>query len=188
MKYLKIAFMLLATAMLVGCAVGYRVDTDYDTTYSFQNKQRFSIKAPPANSLIPQDLLNDRIERSISGALTTQGYHRSSLDEADFLVSYFFTTQEKQEIINYNSFHGFHGFRHCHHCFGFGVSSARIRNYQEGTLIIDIIDPATKTIKWRGTSSTRLHRKTIEEKDQLFNEIITAILVNFPPNQNQTAS
>ena len=183
MKLLSIAIWLLSVVLLSGCATHFSVDTDFDKSYSFQHKKRFAIKTPPQQEGVSQDLRNQRIERSLARALTDRGFHQAPKDEADLIVSYFFTTEDRQEVINYNGFYSYYGYYHCHHCFGLGISNAYIHHYREGTLIIDIVDPVSRTIKWRGSTSSRLYHNTPEKKDRLFEQIVTAILAHYPPQQ-----
>ncbi len=179
MNLFRTFVLLLSVAALAGCSTSYTIDTDYDQHYSFDNKKRFAIKMPPQPPGLPQDLVYQRIDNSIARSLSDRGYQRVEKDQADLLVSFFFVTEDKQEIINNPEYWGYYG--HYWNYYHLGMNYGYIRDYTEGTLIIDIIDPATRTIKWRGATSSRLHHRTAEQKDQLFNEMVNAILIKFPP-------
>ena len=181
MRVFRALLLLISVAAIAGCATSYIVDTDYDQEYSFQNKMRFALKTPRQQIGIPQDLINQRVESSITRALTDRGYRQVEKDEADLLISYFFTTENRQEIIDYHDYWGYYGPYWHRPGYGMGIQRSYVHNYREGTLIIDIIDAETRTIKWRGATSTRLHHISPEEKDQLIKEVVTAILAKFPP-------
>jgi hypothetical protein len=48
-----------------------------------------------------------------------------------------------------------------------------------GTLVIDIIDPGSKTVIWRGWGRADVNR-TPAQTEQLIQTIVAAILGNFP--------
>ena len=96
------------------------------------------------------------------------------------LVSFFVTSQSKTDIRTYND--GF-SYRRC-----WSIScntmatTVDVRNYEEGTLFIDFIDPTTRQLQWRGMVSKRLSSKrTSAERDKLIRESVEAVLATFPP-------
>ena len=61
-------------------------------------------------------------------------------------------------------------------------SETRVDEYQQGSLIIDMIDPTSLELIWRGIGSKRLPESTdAAEMDKLVGEIVKSILVKFPP-------
>ena len=59
-----------------------------------------------------------------------------------------------------------------------GSSRYRIDQYQEGTLIVDIIDFETQQMVWRGAASRRLGRQAPQQAE--IHDIIVDILAEFP--------
>ncbi len=54
--------------------------------------------------------------------------------------------------------------------------------YTEGTLFVDFIDPQSKQLQWRGMVSKRLSKsRTMEERKQMVDEIVTSVIAKFPP-------
>jgi hypothetical protein len=49
---------------------------------------------------------------------------------------------------------------------------------EEGTLIVDIIDPVKKEIIWRGWARSQLHLKA--DREQRIHEVVSRILAGFP--------
>ena len=47
--------------------------------------------------------------------------------------------------------------------------------------MIDVIDPASSALIWRGIAGRRLTGDTPQERDIYVNEIVAAILAEFPP-------
>jgi hypothetical protein len=57
-----------------------------------------------------------------------------------------------------------------------------VREYERGTLLIDILLPAERTLVWRGSASGRL-RETSDpaKREQRINDVVARILDRFPP-------
>ena len=52
--------------------------------------------------------------------------------------------------------------------------------------MLDIIDPATSELIWRGVAGRRLSTGTPQERDAYVQEIVSAILAAFPPAPETT--
>ena len=66
--------------------------------------------------------------------------------------------------------------------YGAGSSHTTVRQYEQGTLLLDLIDPESKQLIWRGTGQTRLRDlKTPEEREARVREVVDRILERFPP-------
>ena len=58
-----------------------------------------------------------------------------------------------------------------------------MQQYEEGTLILDIVDPKNKQLIWRGSAQDEVHFKSSPEKDQTqLNEAVRMMLQTFPPS------
>jgi hypothetical protein len=57
-----------------------------------------------------------------------------------------------------------------------------IRQYEEGTLVIDFVDAASRKLVWRGTGSGALESEpTPEETTRGIDRAVAKILEQFPP-------
>jgi hypothetical protein len=66
------------------------------------------------------------------------------------------------------------------------VGGPNIVTYDEGTLLIDFIDPKTRTMIWRGTASAVVNPDSSgEKKEELVREAVAKIMEQFPPAQKQ---
>ncbi len=173
-------------ALLGGCTSTPNVSTDFNPAYDFSAKHSFALvrKASTGNGAAQSnDLLSNRIESAITTALAARGFKVVEPAQADMLVSFFVTSQSKTDIRTYND--GF-SYRRC-----WSIScntmatTVDVRNYEEGTLFIDFIDPASRELQWRGLVSKRLSSKrTSAERDKLIRESVEAVLATFPPKPN----
>jgi hypothetical protein len=57
-----------------------------------------------------------------------------------------------------------------------------VRQYEEGSLIIDIVDNAEDELVWRGVASKSLPSNPTPEKiDKIIDQVVTKAMENFPP-------
>ena len=67
-------------------------------------------------------------------------------------------------------------------CGGSGYTDARVFEYDEGSLIIDLLDPTSRRIMWRGVIQAELSRdSTPEERTARIDAAVRKILTKFPP-------
>ena len=171
---------LLYVLLLAGCESTPTVGVDYNPQYAFAGKTRYAVVRPASTGA--NDLVSQRLTRSIENGLQAKGYTIVAPAQAELYVSFFVTTQNKADVRTYNTGYGY---GHCwdpRRCAAWARPEVDVRYYHEGTLLIDVIDPVSKTLEWRGTTSKRLPSKASpSERDKLANDVVGAILAQFPP-------
>ncbi len=134
-----------------------RVNIDYDTSADLAALRTYRwIDPPPAPSDAPayQDrpLMERRVHSSVDAALQGRGY-RPAASQPDFLLNSFFV-----------------------------ITPGYYPNEEAVTLVIDIVDPRTNTLLWRGTRATDLQRTdSAATRDENIDIAVRAILERFPP-------
>jgi len=64
------------------------------------------------------------------------------------------------------------------------VAPIDVYQYEEGSLVLDVIDPAQSELVWRGTASKAIDRSwTPEERETEVREAVRALLAEFPPKK-----
>lgn len=180
---------LLVSLLLLGACSGVRVTTDYDVSREFGALKTYAWMEPKqklvVDPLVDNDLMNRRIQRSVEKAMAANGFQKAQgEDSVDFLVAYHVSAEDK---ISVDSFHAGYGYYPCWGCYGFhghGRHDVTVRQYKQGTFMLDVVDPAKKELIWRGVAGQRLSKGTPQERDAYVQEIVTAILANFPPGRN----
>ena len=56
----------------------------------------------------------------------------------------------------------------------------RVTQYTEGTLNIDVVDAATKTLVWEGSIAGKLTDNDVRNMEQTVDEAVAAVMDNFP--------
>lgn len=178
-RWIGSAFLLI----LIGGCQSIRVHTDFDPAISFSSMEQFAWLEPPrvegASPFADNDLLRKRLRAAIELRLGARGYRLvETPEEADFLATYGVVLEDRIRDDGGLSI-GFGGYRR----YGYGsvYSGRSIRNYQESTLIIDILDPATEELLWRGWGSGLLGTRDRDRNDRRLEEGIRQILKRFPP-------
>ena len=183
-RSLRILPLVLLALLASACSTTPSIETDYNSAYDFGRARSFAIVEPAtvSNSIAmsSNDILHNRISSAIRAALTARGFQVVEPAQADMLVSFLVTTENKTEIHEYNT--GF-AYRSCWRCGSWmGASTIDVDQYTEGTLFVDFIDPKSKQLQWRGTVSKRLSKsRTMEERKQMVDEIVTSVIAKFPP-------
>jgi hypothetical protein len=167
-----------AVVMLInGCATPIEATTDFDRGYDFQKVKTLAF-APfdrtDPRSIRISDMQVDRINEELGAALRVRGYEVvDDTAQADLWVSWHLVTQERTDVRSYNSM----SYYNCWRC-GPAVSDVSVRQYTQGTLIVDMIDPMRNQSVWRGLIEGRLPSQPDPKRRQ---EVIAAIFADFPP-------
>jgi hypothetical protein len=93
-----------------------------------------------AEPMLNNSITNQVIGGEIRRAFEARGYVYNAKD-ADFNVVYVANARERIEITN-TGYYGYYGYGGC----------CNVYEYTEGTVIIDVVDPANKQLMWRGSA------------------------------------
>ena len=177
---LSMAFILTA-----GCASPLKVNSDYDPGADFASLKTWSWVADETR-VEGNTLLKDRVSSAVERTLSARGY-RQVPSSPDFRVAFTFATQQQLDVrstpnsgVYYGR--GYRGRRGGVYTGWSGSTTVDVRQYTEGTLIIDILEPNGERLFWRGTGTTRLREeKDPQKRIQKINEGVEKILAQFPP-------
>ncbi len=168
MQLTKALPLLIMSLALWGCS-SISVNSDYDASTNFAALQTFSwveeLEEAPEDARQGNSLVTARIEEAVVRSLSAKGYRRVDVNTSPSMgVSY--------------------GRRGHYGGMGVSASTADVREYTEGTLMIDIVDPGANQLIWRGTGQSRISEsKTPEERTENINEAVEKILAQFPPEK-----
>ena len=160
------------------CSTTYTPETDQSSSYDFSTVKTFSVKGDDHhNASLMSDINRERINIAVTAALTTQGKQEVNIKSADILISYFIVTKDKIKVnSNYNGSYGRFGY------YGrVGVSHVDVRNYVEGTLVIDVIDNESQKIVWRSSLTKPLkHYQNNQERDDAVKKAVNSMIAQLP--------
>jgi hypothetical protein len=146
-----------------------KITVEFDQAADFAKYKTFAIRGGQLNSRNPalnSELVKKRIEADIVRDLTARGLEMTT-GRSDLNVRYRFGSARKAEIERYPA-----GWR------GFGTRVVRVP-YTEGTLVIDLRDPSTRSLVWRGIASEEKSEGTkIEGK---LDDMVRKAIEKYPP-------
>jgi len=122
----------------------------------------------------PNQIVDQEIHNAVASQLTGKGLTETNDDKADLYVGYQAAAdQEKQ----WNAYGMGGGWR-----LGGGMASATSSTITNGTLVIDIYNPADKQLVWSGRGTETLSPSKNQQKNMdKLNKAITKIMKNYPP-------
>lgn len=171
---------LLAGVAALACST-LRVSTDYDPAVDFAKFHTYAWlpeePTPTGSPRLDSPLLHERIRKAVDRALEAKGFQRT--ETPDFLVRFDLTSQRKLDVSTYNS--------SFYRGYGYWVSipQTEVREYEEGSLVIDVIDREEKKVVWRGIGQRRLRGEGTpqdpEELQKRADEVAASVLKSFPP-------
>jgi hypothetical protein len=173
-----------------GCAT-FTVTTDYDPKAEFSELKTYAWMEPRTTPLGEEQLHNPlfekRVVQAVDAVLQARGYRLGQAGTPDFYVGYHTAVRERIDVWSMNSLYGYPpgwGWSHYYRP-GYAWSySPRMITYEEGTLVLDIIDGESRQLIWRGSYQARLsdEDRTPEERQQRVRHAVEEILAKFPPH------
>ncbi|MGD8868359.1 MAG: DUF4136 domain-containing protein [Gemmatimonadales bacterium] len=116
-----------------------------------------------------------RIVAAVDNELAAKGYKKATSGQPDILINFYVTTEKKMDVDTYYTGWGYYGW--------YGGTQTTVRQWTEGTLVIDFIDTAEKDLAWRGWAQGELqHSLSPEERTRRINTVVAGILKQYPPN------
>ena len=192
----RAATIILASALATlvsGCST-LEVSYDYDPKADFSGLSTYQwLDEPQKPTGDPRidgnTILRDRIHLAVDSELRARGFTKVSADP-DFLVAYHVSLDRRQSVQTLNSYYGYgpgwgYGYGAAYRPgFWGGAPETYVYEYEEGTLILDIVDPKNKELMWRGSATDEVSFKSTPEKDQTqLNKAVQELLEHFPPKK-----
>ena len=178
------ALSLLILAVTLSACNAFKVKTDYDPTADFSSFKTFAFAGPAdinKGGIYDNSLTRKRIESAVARELTGKGLRQVGLDEPqDLLVHYWVGIQDKQRLestgptVGVSRYPGGYGWGAG---YGGGVTTYE---YKEGTLILDLIEPAKKQLVWRATMVGTLE-DSARDNIERGNKAIAEAFESYPP-------
>ncbi|MCZ6830889.1 MAG: DUF4136 domain-containing protein [Gammaproteobacteria bacterium] len=187
---------ILLLAVLAACASAPPEPTvDFKQGYDFSNiktlafmPQSGSVSGNSSKMFI-SDMQRERIDDALKQAVAKKGI--TVIDDpkqADLLITWHLVVQEKTDVRTYNTGmsygagYGSYNRRAHYSCWNCGGTEVRVKQYTQGTFIVDVVDPALDQSVWRSVIESKL-KGEVQQSQQPYNEAADRILARFPPLQ-----
>ena len=123
----------------------------------------------------PNQIMDAEIKQAVDSQLAAKGLTKTDSDKADLEISYRVGTDQQKQWNTFGSGRGpFLG--------GMGMGSATSSAVTNGSLVLNMYDPATKQLVWTGTATKTLDPSNKEEKNlKSLDKAMQKLLKNYPP-------
>jgi len=165
MKAWRVILSLLLAIWLMSCS-SVTVKSDYDANANFAQYKTFDFMSRSRDN----PLNNKRIEAAIEQELIAKGLQKQTAGKPDLLVAYHTNVKDKIDVDTYGYRYGRYGRR-------VGTYTT-VQKYQQGTLVVDLVDAREKELVWRGWAKGEVHDSISKEK---IDDTVGKILEKYPP-------
>jgi hypothetical protein len=181
MKYALLAILSLA---VIGCS-SLEVQSPRPVSDSIGHRSSFAfvpnLSREAAAAVSNAAFWQSRIQATIASVLEQKGYRSSpKVGKADLLVAFHVVLRQGESVTIFDNYSGYKLPAAKAASAGIAKLAASPNGQAEiGTLVIDIIDPGSKSIVWRGWGRADV-KGTPNRTEQLIQKIVPEILRNFP--------
>ena len=183
----KLSVMGLAALTIAGCS-STQIRTDFDPRASFRAMRTYQwVDQPVTTARHPamnSPLVAERIQNAVDAQLAAHGYRRVEITPPDFKITYYMIADEKVDISTTNGGYGYghRYYNNYYYGYPYAGSTTYADSFLQGTLVLDVIDPETNDVIWRGWATKDLDdNPTPEEVDRYVKNSVRRILERFPP-------
>lgn len=172
----RVILVALSTAVIAGCAA-MSVSSHIERGINF--KQYRTYDWGPADALPTGDprldnnpFFHDYLQGSVEKQLASKGYTKSAAGTPDLLFHYHASVNHRFEVYTRDQEHGY-CYQNC---------EPQVIDYEQGTLVLDVVDVRTNKVIWRGWAQDSVDG-VIDNQARLerqIEEAVTRMMVRFP--------
>lgn len=180
---MKKLLLILSVLLLVACDT-LQTNDDFDPSFDFSTLKTFTMLGGEVDAKIKNPLLSKHIDNAIYNFLISKGYKLADdTEQPDFSVSWFGAIDKKiysENIRNYSS--RYYSTRGSNYSGWRGYDTSFNVEYEEGTLIIDIIEGHKRELIWRGQGKKYIgdNADGANVSERIF-DAVSRIMATFPP-------
>ena len=178
---------LAAVALLAACG-GASYTSDYDPNADFTAYHTFQWADRPQQGRDDPRVYNNitasRIRTAVERALAEKGFEAVTDNNPDFWVAWHGAIEGKMSTTTMNSgYGGWYGYGWYGPSMSTGISTTSVNEWDEGTVVLDIIDGERRELVWRASVTDVIDEsnRPPEETQARFDEGARKLLETFPP-------
>lgn len=167
MRQRTVLFIVMAAAA-AGCAT-LNVSSHIERNVNFAEYVTYNW-GPPDNLPVGDPRLDnnpffrDRLMGALERQLAAKGYERALTGQPDLLVHYHASVNQKVDVYDVDSRYGY--------CYA--NCEPTVVDFEQGTLVVDIVDAATNKVVWRGWAQNSM-QGVIDNQDRLEQHVTAAV-------------
>jgi hypothetical protein len=162
----------LCVSLLCSCVIGLAQDVKYNSMPGTNFAKYHTYKWVNCGGKHPGQITDQEIMQDVDAQLSQKGFAKSDGESADINVCYQIAVDQERQ---WNAF-GTGGLR-----FG-GMGTATSSTISNGTMILDVYDPAAKQLIWQGAATKTVNPSGNEQKNlKNLAKVVAKLMKNFPP-------
>ena len=180
-----------AAVVLAGCAT-MDIQTEGASSVDFAGLRRYGwLSGPVSNrqrdARPDHAFIDANVREYVDAGLARKGFTEAVGERPDFLVGYSVTLEEKVDVgvvdreYEYEVASGWAFTREGGWAFGLQEPDVAVRQYDEGTLTLHVVDPNASKLIWRGVARAEIDRSISDrEKKAKVKRAVARLLKHFP--------
>lgn len=179
---MKKLILVLALFALSACST-LKTNSDYNPSFDFSQVKTYAwVQKKVGDSAYHLDgLMDQRVRMAIAQQLRLKGLTLTNANDADVLINYLTKVNKRFNVNTFNTYYGYHPY------FGPGWGGmaggqTTVREYNVGTLIVDMINNQTHQLIWRGSAEDTIRQETSPQaRTEAVNKSVAALFKAYPP-------
>jgi len=176
---MRLTLLVLPAFLVTACGYMLKVSSQHDPKTNFAALKTYKWlpkkDTAPGDPRVDNDVVKAKVKEAANEVLYEEGYSLTTDDKPDFLIAYHITTADipgDDQIPNYWGYYPiWQG--------GIGFYTSPV---EEGTIVIDIIDPKSMHMIWRGTGERQLvENDSPQDRIDRIERNVRKIMQQFPP-------
>jgi hypothetical protein len=201
-----------ALTAVAGCSRGVTVRTTAEPGANLTGLHTFYVLAPPTRSanaaplsandpMLDNSITNRQLRTALTQAFQAHGYSPVPRESADFEVAYYAGTKEKFDTTYWGptfdrgwrySYRGRRGWAWPYYGAGYYGGpyyggGASVSSYTQGQVIVDVTDPKTSELLWRGQGVEPVSSDPNKYANDM-QKVVNAIVAKFPQGTGAAVS
>ncbi len=181
-QILLLACSLLGLLLVTGCASGPTIRSNVDPGVDFSRFRTFGFFEPLATDREGyQSLISQQLVSSAERELVARGLVRTDTNP-DLLINFSANLDQRLRVRQSpaTSTGGMHRHRRGFYNTWPGYQRTEIREYTQGTLGIDVVDPARRQLIWEGFAIGQVTQSTTDNLGPVLDSAVAEIFGDFP--------
>ncbi|WP_394200201.1 DUF4136 domain-containing protein [Shewanella waksmanii] len=178
-------FIVLAAALALSACSSLKTSSDYDPQANFADIKTYAwVEQKNKDATYHLDgLMDQRVRSAVDNNLQLKGISKTDPQSADILVNYLTKVDKKINVDTFNTSFGYNPYYGPGWGYGGNMhTQTTVREYEVGTLIVDMVNRETGKLIWRGSVADTIRDKnTPEERVEVINKAIGEMMLNYPP-------
>jgi hypothetical protein len=177
----SLAVVLLVPALLAGCS-SLDITSDYDRDADFASFKTYEIITKPEDAVQNRanEIVARRLESSLDNQMQTMGFTKAA-GQADLGVIWHGSTKEQQSTTVDTYRYAGAGYGYGYYGWwgpGMGTTTVSHNSWEEGMLIVDLVDQENNKLVWRGVATAVLSDNSGTQ--EYLDKVVVALLSEYP--------